>query len=112
MIKSPVATFSPDFVIYALRSAGYRQTDIANDLGRHLATVCSVVNGRARSQLIEARIADVTGLGLEVLWPQWHGPNAAKDRRRKVATSNEQLVRAKALLASLESKSRTTEAAA
>lgn len=75
--------FSPDFVIFALRSAGYRQTDIAAQLDRSVATVCSVVNGRARSKRIENRIATAVGLNLHQLWPQWYGPDNKPIKKRK-----------------------------
>ena len=95
-----VVTFSPEFVIYALRSAGFRQTDVAKRIDRSIATVCSVVNGRARSKRVENCIASLTRVPLERLWPQWYGPNAI--RRKKALTGAQRLENAKALVASLE----------
>lgn len=43
------AAFSPDLVIYALRSAGLTQTAVAEELGKSLTVVWSVVHGRASS---------------------------------------------------------------
>lgn len=57
----------------ALTIAGYRQTEVAQELGVAPTTVGAVINGRSRSKLVEERISALTGLPLAELWPQWHG---------------------------------------
>lgn len=63
----------------ALKIRGYSQSDVARDCGIERTTVGAVVNGRSRSQRVEARIAAITGIPLEKLWPQWHGDPAHRD---------------------------------
>lgn len=57
----------------ALDVAGYKQVDLAGELGLSPNTVSAVIKGRSRSKQVEERIASITGHTLEELWPQWHG---------------------------------------
>lgn len=66
----------------ALMAAGYTQAQVARACSVEATTVSAVVHGRCRSKRIEERIALLTGLSLAELWPQWHGPDASKRRRR------------------------------
>lgn len=63
----------PAQISAALKVAGYRQTDLADELGVAPTTVGAVIHGRSRSTQIEERIAAITGYVLAELWPQWHG---------------------------------------
>lgn len=73
----------PSIVCYALKRCDIAQIDIANDLGLKPTTVWGVVNGRGRSKKIEHRIAEVTGVQLHRLWPEWYGPDDMPIRKRK-----------------------------
>jgi len=57
----------------ALVMGGYKQIDLANELGLSPNTVSAVVKGRSRSKQVEERIAAITGHSLAELWPQWYG---------------------------------------
>lgn len=56
-----------------LEIAGYSLADLARELEVTRATVSAVVNGRSRSKQVEERIAAVTRLAPEALWPHWYG---------------------------------------
>lgn len=58
-----------------LKKAGYKQTNIAQELNVPRSTIYAVLHGRGRSRQVEDRIAAITGLAPEVLWPQWYGPD-------------------------------------
>lgn len=75
----------PSFVCYALKRCDIAQVDIADDLGLKPTTVWGVVNGRGRSKKIEDRIAELTGVQLHALWPEWYGPDNKPIRKRKRA---------------------------
>lgn len=80
----------PSIVCYALKRCDIAQIDIANDLGLKPTTIWGVVNGRGRSKKIEHRIAEVTGLQLHQLWPEWYGPDDKPiKKRRRVLTKFE-----------------------
>jgi hypothetical protein len=74
---------------YALALHGYKQVDVAVVCGVAANTVCAVIQGRSRSLQIERKIRDLTGVALEELWPQWHGPNAKRRRPRRSLTSHQ-----------------------
>lgn len=57
----------------ALAVAGFKQVDLAREIGVKEAAVSNVINGRSRSKQIEDRIAEITRLAPETLWPQWYG---------------------------------------
>ncbi len=57
----------------ALAVAGFKQVDLARDLGLAGNTINAVINGRSRSKQVEERIAEITRLPLAELWPQWYG---------------------------------------
>lgn len=57
----------------AIEVAGYKQVDLAGEMGLAANTVSAVIKGRSRSRQVEERIAAITGYTLEELWPQWHG---------------------------------------
>ena len=67
----------------ALEKAGCDQAQIARDLDVSKTAVNAVIYDRSRSARIESRIAEVTGLSTDVLWPQhrqkrrYRGPFAA-----------------------------------
>lgn len=75
----------PSFVCYALKRCDIAQVDIADDLGLKPTTVWGVVNGRGRSKKVEDRIAELTGVQLHALWPEWYGPNNKPIHKRKRA---------------------------
>lgn len=60
----------------ALAVAGYPQVRLADELDVQKGTISAVINGRSRSERVEARIAEITGIAPAVLWPQWHGQPA------------------------------------
>lgn len=60
----------------AIKVAGVSQAQIATDCGVAANTVSAVIHGRSRSQRVEHRIADITGLPAEQLWPHWYGSRA------------------------------------
>lgn len=65
----------------ALKMRGVTQAQIAKTTGeRELSktAVYQVIQGRSRSKRIEMRIAEITGLRLADLWPQWYGPKASR----------------------------------
>lgn len=80
---------SPARIKYALALAGYTQTDVAAECGVEPNTVWSVIHGRSRSSNIEMRVAAATGLPLTKLWPQWYGPDARHNRRRRRSSAAE-----------------------
>ena len=90
---------SNNIVKIALMLAGSTQAAIADQCGVEPASVNAVVNGRGRSKNIENRIAVVTGVPREMLWPQWYGP---KTKRSKPAPA--------ALTAALEQLANLAEA--
>lgn len=63
----------PAQISAALKVAGYKQVDLADELELSPNTVSAVIKGRSRSRQVEERIAAITGHTLEELWPQWHG---------------------------------------
>lgn len=63
----------PAQISAALKMAGYKQTDLAEELGVKPTTVGAVIHGRSRSTQIEERVAAITGHTVEELWPQWYG---------------------------------------
>lgn len=75
----------PAKIKYALALRGYQQTDIARECDVEPNTVSAVIHGRSRSKRIEMKIAAITGLPLAELWPQWHGPQSERRRRRAVS---------------------------
>lgn len=77
----------------ALTIAGYRQTEVAQELGIAPTTVGAVINGRSRSKLVEERISAMTGLSLAELWPQWHGDGelVLTDQERQLVVDFRQL---------------------
>jgi lambda repressor-like predicted transcriptional regulator len=75
----------------ALKIRGYSQASVARDCGVEPTTVGAVVNGRSRSQRVEARIAELTGLPLERLWPLWHGDPALREARSGLVLSTDEI---------------------
>ncbi len=80
----------------ALKMRGVTQVEIAEQCdGVTPTAVYQVIQGRSRSKRIEMRIAAITGMTLAELWPQWHGPAAARSRRAAMpAAQVAQLLRA------------------
>lgn len=59
----------PEDIKAAIRKAGSNQTNIARALKRSRSTVAHVIEGRTKSKRVAKKIAEVTGLPLETLWP-------------------------------------------
>ena len=75
----------------ALEMRGFKQSDIAESCGyEHATVVWQVIHGRARSEKVESKIAEITGFSCEVLWPAWDG----KKKRAKPSLSKEEVVQA------------------
>lgn len=73
---------SATIVKAAMSLADVSQTEIARECRVGPNAVNAVVHGRSRSKTIENRIAVVTGVPRERLWPQWYGPDAKRRRKR------------------------------
>lgn len=69
----------------AIAMREYTQARIADECGVEPNTVSAVIHSRSRSKQIENRIALLTGLPLERLWPNWYGQKHA--RRRAMSTA-------------------------
>jgi len=80
----PATEHNPAKIKCALMLRGYRQADVAGECGVENNTVWAVIHGRSRSRKIENRIAAITGISLADLWPQWHGQDATRRRRRAI----------------------------
>lgn len=65
----------PAEIQLALKKLGTNQARIAEDCGVAATTVSAVIHGRGRSQQIERRIAEVTGIPEGQLWPHWYDPD-------------------------------------
>ncbi len=68
-----------------LEKQGFTQAEISASLRPpvHRTLVNKVIRGRKRSRRVEERIAEVTGIPLWTLWPQWHArPRYVHPRRR------------------------------
>ena len=59
----------PAYITAALKSKGKTQYSIAVELDLRPVTVCSVIQGRARSHRIADHISAIVGLPVEQLWP-------------------------------------------
>lgn len=77
----------PAKIKYELALHDYTQADVARECGIAPTTVGAVVHGRSRSRKVELRIAAITQKPLAELWPQWHGPDAHRRRRKPTTTS-------------------------
>lgn len=91
---------NPIEIRYRLRLNETTQTDVARQCSVSQPSVWQVIEGLSRSAQIEKRIAFITNQPLEVLWPQWYGPNAKRRRRHTGGGRNQK--RIKANLPSLE----------
>lgn len=78
----------------AIAMRGYTQARIADECGVEANTVSAVIHSRSRSKQIENRIALVTGLPLDRLWPKWHGDEASPRRRPMSAAAVAEALRA------------------
>ena len=84
----------------ALKMRGITQTEVADQCdGVTPTAVYQVIQGKSRSKRIEMRIAAITGMTLAELWPQWHGPQANRQRlslspAKVAATFRSQVARA------------------
>lgn len=72
---------------YALELRQYTQSDVARECKVSRGMVFQVIQGIGRSKKVENRIAAITQIALEELWPQWHGPQAGRRRRSSINTS-------------------------
>ncbi len=64
----------PADISAALKRAGFGQAELGRLLDVSKSTVNLVINGKGRSEKVESKISELTGLPLDVLWPQHHGP--------------------------------------
>ena len=60
----------PEDIKAAMRKRGVTPTALADQLKVANATVSQVISGRCESARIKARIAQVTGIAVNVLWPK------------------------------------------
>ncbi|EON13058.1 helix-turn-helix domain-containing protein [Pandoraea sp. SD6-2] len=58
----------PEFIKAALRIEGFSAARLADELGVSRSMVTRVLDGIARSQRIEARVAAIVGRPIEELW--------------------------------------------
>ena len=70
----------PEEIKAALRMKGVTLTALADSLHLSRSMVTQVIYGYARSQRVEAAIAEVVGKPVEVIWPE------PKPRLRRAAT--------------------------
>lgn len=71
----------PSDIVATLRRCGSSVSQIARDVGVSQPSASAVVNGANRSERIENRIAEITGLGLHEIWPKWHKPPKGSEQR-------------------------------
>jgi len=69
---------TPAEIQFAMKSNGYTQKRLADELGLASNTVSAVINGRGRSAGVEKRIAEITRRSLSALWPQWYRAGVAE----------------------------------
>lgn len=87
----------PAEIQFALKRLGTNQARIAEECGVAANTVSAVIHGRTRSQQIERRIAEVTGIPEAQLWPQWHEPGQLPGVAGLTAVERDLLVRIRRL---------------
>ncbi|MGB3749430.1 MAG: helix-turn-helix domain-containing protein [Rhodanobacter sp.] len=68
----------PAYIAAGLEMAGYSQAALARELKVSPQAVYTVVRGTGRNRRVEQRIAELTGLALAELWPQWHCDEPAR----------------------------------
>lgn len=59
----------PEEIKAAMRMKGVTPTALADEMRVANATMSQVISGRSESARIKARIAEVTGIAVSVLWP-------------------------------------------
>jgi transcriptional regulator with XRE-family HTH domain len=67
---------------YRLALLGIKQSDIARQLGVPASTVSMVFAGTARSADVEELAAQLLGVTLHQMFPNWYAPNNRRIRRR------------------------------
>lgn len=60
----------PEQIKAHIRMAGTTPAVIAEELGLARSTVSQVISGRGVSARVQRRISEVTGLAIDVMWPQ------------------------------------------
>ncbi len=70
----------PEQIKAALRMKGVTPAALADELSVANSTVSQVISGRSESARIKARIAQVTGLSISVLWPPTERPSLRRTR--------------------------------
>ncbi len=81
----------PEQIKAAMRMRGKTPTALADELGVANSTVSQVISGRSESARIKARIAEITGMAVDVLWPPQKGravlrrPGASAAHARRAA---------------------------
>ena len=73
----------PELIKAAMRMAGVTPAKLADDMGLTRPSVCHVINGKQRSARVMARVAEVLGKPVDVVFPP---PKASTLRRAKLAT--------------------------
>lgn len=58
--------------IAAVQNAGWSNQQLARDLACSRSAISRVLHGHSRSRRIEARIAELTGISLCQMWPEWY----------------------------------------
>jgi lambda repressor-like predicted transcriptional regulator len=62
----------PADIAAALKRAGYTQKEVGDACGVGRGVANAVIRGVGRSKRVEEKIAELTGLSLGQLWPDWY----------------------------------------
>ena len=77
----------PERIKAELRMKGVTPTALADELGVANSTVSQVISGRSVSARIRARIAQITGYSVDVLWPKANARPVLRRTRAAVAAA-------------------------
>ncbi|NJN39481.1 MAG: transcriptional regulator [Acaryochloridaceae cyanobacterium CSU_3_4] len=67
----------PELIWLALRDQGYSYASLARELGYTINAVRSIVYSQKKSQKVESKISEITGIPLSELWPDRYSDVAA-----------------------------------
>ena len=70
-----------------MRMAGVTPTALADEMGVSNGTMSQVISGRSVSARIRARIAQITGHSVEVMWPPSNRRPTLRRTRAQVAAA-------------------------
>lgn len=77
----------PEQIKAAMRMRGVTPTALADELGVANSTVSQVISGRSVSARIRARIAQITGYSVDVLWPRTNARPTLRRSRAAIAAA-------------------------